>query len=440
MPLARRRVTPLADIRRFIAQIPDERAHRLGIGAKGVGAAVERGGQDGHRPRTLSPARRRASGKRRRRSRTACRARAAQRAREAEPQFVRDRLTACQEISGASGTLRPMNWALIGVPALALAGIGIAGPAEALPVSPPRAAVAAAGPALVVPIAHHRYRYHSRHAGDPAAATDPRGVKPGQWEFTTRLEAFVAQQPPEPQSPQRTSPQATSPQRPSPQRPSPQASQALSASHTTYLSCIQSDRPVPFQFDRAQCKLDSRDRQGPRISWSMTCTNSQGEVRSDGMAQYHGDTMEGTLINHFPGANGKVTDLTQRITGRYLGACPQVAQAAPTPQRPNAAPEPAATPPSGSSAQWVEPPAASGAAKPPEASGSAAPSAASRAARPSVAREAAAAAPAEARPPPRVGYTQHRRHYYRRHYGYSGGGWPSGGGLFGIRIPFLGGI
>ena len=322
-----------------------------------------------------------------------------------------------------------MNWALIGVPALALAGIGIGGPAEAVPVSTTRAAIAAAGPELLVPTAHHRYRYRSRHAGDPAA--DPGGVKPGQWEFTTRLEAFAAQQPPEPQSPQRTSQQ----------RPSPQASQALSGSHTTYLSCIQSDRPVPFQFDRAQCKLDSRDRQGPRISWSMTCTNSQGEVRSDGMAQYHGDTMEGTLINHFPGANGKVTDLTQRITGRYLGACPQVAQAAPTPQRPNAAPEPAATPPSGSSAQWVEPPAASGDAKSPEASGSAAPSAAvSRAARPSVGREAATAAPAEARPPPRVRYAQHRRHYYRRYYGYSGGGWPGGGGLFGIRIPFLGGI
>src|SRR5439155_10200815 len=84
-------------------------------------------------------------------ARTACRARATQRAREAEPQFVRDRLTACQEISGASGTLRPMNWALIGVPALALAGMGIAGPAEALPVSMPRAVIAPAGPGPVVP-------------------------------------------------------------------------------------------------------------------------------------------------------------------------------------------------------------------------------------------------------------------------------------------------
>ena len=346
-----------------------------------------------------------------------------------------------------------MNWALIGVPALALAGIGIGGPAEALPTPTPRTAIAAAGSGLVLPVAHHRYRSHSRQAGDPAsAATDPGtdsgGVKLGQWEFTTRLEAFAAPQ--------------------SPQAPSPQATHALSGSSTTYLSCIQSDRPVPFQFDGAQCKLDTRDRQGPRISWSMTCTNSQGAVRSDGVAQYHGDTMDGTLINHFPGANGKVTDLTQRITGRYLGACPQVAQGASAPPHPHAAPETAANPApnatTGSSAQWVEPPAAPGAAKPSAASGGAAPpAAATGAAAPSAAatggaapptaatgppkasaaprREAATAAPAEVRPAPRIRYAQHRRHYHRRYYGYSGGGWPAGGGgLFGIRIPFLGGL
>src|SRR5439155_8633888 len=136
--------------------------------------------------------------------------------------------------------LRPMNWALIGVPALAVTGVCIGGAAEALPEGPPRPAVAATPSAPLLPAAHHR---HSRQAGDPApAATDPGGVKLGQWEFTTRLEAFAA--PPQ-----------------SPQAPSPQATHALSGSSTTYLSCIQSDRPVPFQFDGAQCKLDTRDRQ-----------------------------------------------------------------------------------------------------------------------------------------------------------------------------------
>ena len=304
-----------------------------------------------------------------------------------------------------------MNWALIGVPALALAGISLAGPAEALHAPPPAAAIDAVRPALPLLAVSHRYR----HAGTPApAAADQGGVKPGQWEFTTRLEAFA-------------------PPQQSPGTPSPQTTQSLSGSDATYLSCIESDRPVPFQFDGAQCRLDSRKRQGPRITWSMTCTNSQGAVRSDGVAQYHGDAMDGTLINHFPAANGTMTDLTQRITGRFLGACPQVAQGAPTPPRPNAPGNPAPNATTGSSAPWVEPAPTSDGAKPPTASRAANPTAASP-------PDAAAAAPAEARPPPRTRYAQHRRHYSRRYYGYGGGVWPGGGGLFGIRLPFLGSL
>ena len=253
-----------------------------------------------------------------------------------------------------------MKWALIGVPTLALAGIAIGGPAN---------------------------------AGD---------VRPGQWEFTTRLEAFASA----PQSPQAAPP-------------------TLSGGGATYLSCIQSDQVVPFQFDGAQCKLDKRDRQGPRIGWSMTCTNSKGSVHSDGVAQYHGDTMEGTLVNHFPAANGTVTDLTQRITGRFIGPCPQAAQGTPTPQRSNS-PSEASANASGSSSRWVEPPAA------PASSESAKPGAAAP-------QEGTTVAPALPHPAQRYRYVHHRRHYYRRYYAYRGGGWP-GGGLFGIRIPFLGGL
>jgi hypothetical protein len=85
----------------------------------------------------------------------------------------------------------------------------------------------------------------------------------------------------------------------------------------------------------------------------------------------------------------------------------------------------------GSSVQWVDPPAVSGGAKPPDASGTANPTAAAP-------QEAATAAPAEARPPPPIAPAPHRRSAYRRYYGY-GGGWP-GGGLLGIRLPFLGGL
>src|SRR6266852_6505359 len=165
-----------------------------------------------------------------------------------------------------------MNWALIGVPALALAGACIGGAAQALPGGPPRAAIVTAPSAPLLPAAHHRHQPRYGRAGDSApAASDSGGVKPGQWEFTTRLDAFATPRPPpQTQSPQSLSPQSTPPQ---------------SGGGATYLSCIQSDRPMPFQFDGAQCKLDSRERQGARITWSMICTNPQGAVRSDGVAQ-----------------------------------------------------------------------------------------------------------------------------------------------------------
>jgi hypothetical protein len=315
-----------------------------------------------------------------------------------------------------------MNRALIGVQALLLASVCIVGPAQAVPAGPPRAAIAAAQSAPLVPADYyHRNRY--RHGADPApvlapGAADSAGVKPGQWEFTTRLEAFATPSPP----PGTPSPTQSPPQSPT---PAPQAAQPQSGGDATYLSCIQSDRAVPVEFG-AQCKLDSPKRQGSRVTWSMICTNPQGAVRSDGVAQYHGDTMDATLVNHFPAANGTVTDLTQRITGRYLRPCPQVSEAPVTPPHPNAPANASPNASSGSSSQWVEPPAAAG---------SAAASAATAAQPPAAApQDAASAAPAEPLPPPRVRSARQRRHYYYRpYYGY-------GGGLFGIRLPFLGGL
>src|ERR1700704_2593850 len=117
-----------------------------------------------------------------------------------------------------------MNRALIGVPVLALVGACIGGPARALPAAAPRAAIVAAQAAPLLP-AHGHHRYHSRRAADPApVAADAGGVKPGQWEFTTRLDAFATPQPPGTQSPQPQSPQAT---------------QLPSGGGATYLSCIQ---------------------------------------------------------------------------------------------------------------------------------------------------------------------------------------------------------
>lgn len=321
-----------------------------------------------------------------------------------------------------------MNWTLIGIPALALAGACIDRPVEALPAAPARPALTAAQSPLLLPAAYYWDGYHRyRHAVNATASSTSEvagsgAVKPGRWEFTAQLRA------------------SATPARPEGLQLS-QGTRLPGGGDATYVSCIESDKAVPAPFG-PQCKLDSWERNGPRITWSMSCTNTEGAVRSEGVAQYHGDTMDATMTSHFPDANGTVRDLTQRITGRYLGPCTQMAEGTATPPSPNIPPKaPPATaanphpdaPPKvqpGASAEWVEPPAASG---------NTAPSAA--AAAPPSASAVASANPPEPEPPLRPRYAQHRRHYYHhRYYGYGGEAWPGGGGLLGIWIPFLGAL
>lgn len=115
-------------------------------------------------------------------------------------------------------------------------------------------------------------------------------------------------------------------------------------------SCISAASAVPVEL-APQCKLDRVEHDGARVLWSMTCTNPQSTVRSDGSANYHGSTMEATLVSHLPGANGAPSDFTRRITGRYLGAC--------TPPPALAATQPASSAPASAASDWVEPPALS---------------------------------------------------------------------------------
>jgi hypothetical protein len=135
------------------------------------------------------------------------------------------------------------------------------------------------------------------------------GIKPGRWEFTARLETPTT--------------------RPASMAGSVSAAQpAGGGMQTTYTTCIQADNAVPADLG-PQCRLERHDRRGSRISWSMSCSNTG--VRSDGRAQYRGDTMQAAVVSHIPGASGRVTDMTQHLTGRYLGPClPPTAAMLPT--------------------------------------------------------------------------------------------------------------
>ena len=128
-------------------------------------------------------------------------------------------------------------------------------------------------------------------------------VKPGKWEFSSQM-----QMPATPPLPPGTS-----------LPPGVQLRQGGGAS-TTHTSCIELEKAVPTD-PRPECRIERMTRNGVTANWATTCTTGQGNVRSEGVAHYSGDTMDATLTTHVPQAGGRAMETTQRITGRYLGPC-----------------------------------------------------------------------------------------------------------------------
>jgi len=235
------------------------------------------------------------------------------------------------------------------------------------------------------------------------------GVKPGRWEFTARLET----------PPSGAAPIAASA---TPGQPVPGGLQ------TTYTTCVESDNAVPADLG-PQCRLERHARRGSQISWSMSCTNTG--VRGEGRAQYRGDTMTATVVSHLPGHNGATTDLTQHITGRYLGPCRDLVR---TPPAGVALPSGSFMPPAGLAAAASTPgraanapsateaasPAATASVPPPPVPSAAPRSTVARAedARPAQAEAAPAAAPAEHDEARQTRRSRSGRHAHLHHHGH----------------------
>ena len=84
----------------------------------------------------------------------------------------------------------------------------------------------------------------------------------------------------------------------------------------SFTSCIDPALSVPTD-PRLACTVDGMNRSGTTITWATTCSILQDTFRSEGVAQYSGDTMSGTMTTRVP----VLGQLTQRISGRYLGPC-----------------------------------------------------------------------------------------------------------------------
>ncbi len=218
-------------------------------------------------------------------------------------------------------------------------------------------------------------------------------VKPGRWEFTARLQPPAAR------------PSASG------QSAGGQQEQSANGLAATYAMCVDARQAIPSELG-PNCKVERLERSGGQISWSMVCANQESTVHSEGRAQYRGDVMAATLVNHLPGTDGRVTDITQHIAGRYVGPCPQSAHLPMPPAQPN-------TPTSGAG-QTADSPVVAQPASPSAEAGTAG-------------EEAAA---------PRRRYYRHyalrHRHYHRhyRHYRYYAGGYAGPPNIF--ALPFMG--
>jgi Protein of unknown function (DUF3617) len=313
-------------------------------------------------------------------------------------------------VGAAVGESKSMQRIAIAVAASILAAVGFGSPAHASPQSLPHETHAAAARApLLLPVRYRR-RHRRRHeAAATAAVADAGAIKPGQWEFAAQLEAAALPQP-----------GATA-------APGPAAGGG--ATKSTYAICVAPDKAVPSAFV-AGCRLDAVHRDGGHITWSMTCTNRQNAVRSDGVAQYRGDTMTATMVSHLPSAKaGKTIDVAQYIAGHYLGPCPSATTTAAA-----ATASVAATANAGTASRPPPTEATAAAATP-------TPSAPVDGSAATAEPQASTAAPTEASGSHHADehaahhrrYRRHRRHYAyrrRRYYGYYGGGGFYGNGTY----------
>ncbi|HEY9547122.1 MAG TPA: DUF3617 family protein [Solimonas sp.] len=91
-----------------------------------------------------------------------------------------------------------------------------------------------------------------------------------------------------------------------------------------YEHCLTEQDMVPQQQKAHEhCTVTKMDHHGNRVDWSSSCDTPHGKMNATGTATYSGNTM--TATTHMTGTSddGKPIDMTQNITGQYVGACPK---------------------------------------------------------------------------------------------------------------------
>jgi hypothetical protein len=93
---------------------------------------------------------------------------------------------------------------------------------------------------------------------------------------------------------------------------------------STFRQCITGNDPVPKNQDKNfECKTISQKVSGNTIHYVVECKGREGIMTSTGQSTYTGSTMSGSSQTRFIMRGQPEMQMTNRMTGKYLGACPK---------------------------------------------------------------------------------------------------------------------
>jgi hypothetical protein len=135
-----------------------------------------------------------------------------------------------------------------------------------------------------------------------SASADP---KLGNWEYTTSVQVpgMPAQMPQLP---------------PGVQLPPGLKMDGGGLTHT-FQHCVTKDDLVPK--NEKDCTITKQEHKGDTITWAATCNTPQGKADAEGTATYSDDAMKGSMHMKGMTAKGIPFEMTQQMSGKYLGEC-----------------------------------------------------------------------------------------------------------------------
>jgi hypothetical protein len=94
-----------------------------------------------------------------------------------------------------------------------------------------------------------------------------------------------------------------------------------------YRQCLTGTDHIPREPERAhQCRLLHANLEGDALSWSVHCRLDGGAMDGRGRVLFQREALRGILKGTVRGKEGKTLAVTQRITGRRIGPCPERAE------------------------------------------------------------------------------------------------------------------